>query len=105
MPVINIIANSNAFNQDQKRAAAVVSPPSPILPSSSINPDQFVSNSRANPSIPSRPIVTAPQPLRALDRRPSTSNQTGRNRSPSSSTAFSDLAHQGTKVKWTVSAQ
>jgi hypothetical protein len=54
-------------------------------------------NSKSNPSIPSRPTVTAPQPLRALDRRPSGSHHTTRNRSPSSSTAFSDLAHQGKK--------
>jgi hypothetical protein len=51
---------------------------------------------RSGSSNPSRPTVTAPQPLRALDRRPSSSAPGGRNRSPSSSsTAFSDLAHQG----------
>jgi hypothetical protein len=42
----------------------------------------------------SRSQVTSPQPLRALDRRPS-GNYGGRNRSPTSSTAFSDFAHQG----------
>ncbi len=44
-----------------------------------------------------RPTVTSPQPLRAIDRRPSGSAP-GRNRSPSSGTAFSDLAHQGMLV-------
>ena len=45
-----------------------------------------------------RPVVTGPQPLRPLDRRPS---QHARNRSPSAaastSTALQDLAHQGKK--------
>lgn len=79
--------------QEQKRAAAIpsTSPPPPQGPEHNYS----LSNSRSNPSIPSRPVVTAPQPLRALDRRPSGSAPTGRNRSPSSSTAFSDLAHQG----------
>ncbi|KAI0662467.1 RhoGAP-domain-containing protein [Cubamyces menziesii] len=47
----------------------------------------------------SRPVVTAPQPLRPLDRRPSTSANAHRNRSPSASTstALQDLAHQGKK--------
>ncbi|CDO72738.1 hypothetical protein BN946_scf184990.g21 [Trametes cinnabarina] len=46
-----------------------------------------------------RPVVTAPQPLRPLDRRPSTSAHAHRNRSPSASTstALQDLAHQGKK--------
>ncbi|KAG7089035.1 hypothetical protein E1B28_010745 [Marasmius oreades] len=45
----------------------------------------------------SRPTVTSPQPLRALDCRPSRGTS-GRNRSPSSSaTAFSDLAKEGRK--------
>ncbi|KAI0793371.1 hypothetical protein C8Q75DRAFT_848735 [Abortiporus biennis] len=46
---------------------------------------------------PYRPIVTAPQPLRPLDRRPSGSVPATRQRSPSSSTALQDLAHQGKK--------
>ncbi|KAG6866016.1 hypothetical protein C0991_009424 [Blastosporella zonata] len=82
--------------EEQKRAAAIVTPTAP-LSSSSIGTEQYhhLSNSRSNPSIPSRPTVTGPQPLRALDRRPSGSGPPPRNRSPSSSTAFSDLAHQG----------
>ncbi|KAF9458728.1 hypothetical protein BDZ94DRAFT_1269896 [Collybia nuda] len=82
--------------EEQKRAATAIPPTSP-LPTTSLGAEQHhqLSNSRSNPSMPSRPIVTSPQPLRALDRRPSGSGPTGRNRSPSSSTAFSDLAHQG----------
>ncbi|KDQ54847.1 hypothetical protein JAAARDRAFT_181517 [Jaapia argillacea MUCL 33604] len=49
-----------------------------------------------NSQAPLKPVVTAPQPLRPLDRRPSVTAPT-RNRSPSSSTALSDLAHQGKK--------
>ncbi|KAF8898486.1 hypothetical protein BD779DRAFT_1430902 [Infundibulicybe gibba] len=79
--------------EEQKKAAATVPPPT--VPA----PDQHhtLANSKSNPSIPSKPTVTSPQPLRALDRRPSGSAPTGRNRSPSSSTPFSDLAHQGKK--------
>ncbi|KAF5312338.1 hypothetical protein D9619_002972 [Psilocybe cf. subviscida] len=79
--------------EDQKRASAAAPA---TTPSTSLNPD-YMHNSKSNPSIPSRPTVTAPQPLRALDRRPSGSHHSGRNRSPSSTTAFSDLAHQGKK--------
>ena len=42
-----------------------------------------------------RPVVTAPQPLKPLERRASQSAHPARNRSPSTSTALSDLAHQG----------
>ncbi|KAF9478021.1 RhoGAP-domain-containing protein [Pholiota conissans] len=80
--------------EEQKRAAAFVPPTSPV--SGPINPE-YLHNPKANLTAPLRPTVTAPQPLRALDRRPSSSNPPGRNRSPSSSTAFSDLAHQGKK--------
>ncbi|GLB36502.1 putative GTPase-activator protein for Rho-like GTPases [Lyophyllum shimeji] len=83
--------------EEQKRAAAAIPPTSPTTPSLGLDQHHHLSNSRSNPSIPSRPTVTSPQPLRALDRRPSGSGPTGRNRSPSSSTAFSDLAHQGKK--------
>jgi hypothetical protein len=49
-------------------------------------------------AVPGAPLrVTSPQPLRALERRPSGSAPSGRNRSPSSSTAFSDLAQHGKK--------
>ncbi|KAF8167804.1 hypothetical protein B0H34DRAFT_683101 [Crassisporium funariophilum] len=87
--------------EEQKKAAAAASvPPLSPVPSPALGPEQhnqYSNNSKSNPSIPSRPTVTAPQPLRALDRRPSGSAPGGRNRSPSSSTAFSDLAHQGKK--------
>ncbi|KAI0963113.1 hypothetical protein AcW1_000286 [Taiwanofungus camphoratus] len=52
---------------------------------------------KPNPNVSNRPIVTAPQPLRPLDRRPSTSAASARARSPSTSTALQDLAHQGKK--------
>ncbi|KAJ4476619.1 hypothetical protein J3R30DRAFT_309536 [Lentinula aciculospora] len=75
--------------EESKRAAA--NPPtSPTIPTSDY---QGLSKSPA----PSRPSVTAPQPLRALDRRPSGSIPGARNRSPSSNTAFADLAQQGKK--------
>lgn len=74
--------------QESKRAAAVVPPTSPITPT----PD-YQGLSKA----PARPTVTSPQPLRALERRSSGSALSGRNRSPSGNTAFSDLAQQGKK--------
>ncbi|KAF5384703.1 hypothetical protein D9757_006266 [Collybiopsis confluens] len=76
--------------EESKRAAAAIPPTSPIMPTSDY---QGLSKSPSS----SRPTVTAPQPLRALDRRPSGSAPSGRNRSPSSNTAFSDLAQQGKK--------
>ena len=74
--------------KDQKRSTNT----SPPLPVPSANPD----NDGLAPNAP-RPQVASPQPLRALDRRPS-GTYGGRNRSPTSSTAFSDLAHQGLSV-------
>ncbi|KAF5375014.1 hypothetical protein D9758_000090 [Tetrapyrgos nigripes] len=79
--------------EEQKRAAAAAPPTSPIqspnapdYPGLSKNPNQ------------QKPVVTSPQPLRAIDRRPSNSAPSGRNRSPSSTTtAFSDLAQHGKK--------
>ncbi|KIJ68806.1 hypothetical protein HYDPIDRAFT_107059 [Hydnomerulius pinastri MD-312] len=56
-----------------------------------------VTNSRSNPSLPTKPVVTAPQPLRPLDRRPSGTMPATRNRSPSTSGTFSDFAHHGKK--------
>ncbi|KAF9023411.1 hypothetical protein BDZ89DRAFT_955713 [Hymenopellis radicata] len=79
--------------EEQKQAALAPSMP----PQSPPPPEpQSATTSRGYPA-PARPTVTSPQPLRALDRRPSGSGPSGRNRSPSSSTAFSDLAHQGKK--------
>ncbi|KAJ7596701.1 hypothetical protein C8J56DRAFT_918113 [Mycena floridula] len=80
--------------EEQKKASTMAVPLSPtIIPPS---PDFAPQGSRMN--VPgARPTVTAPQPLRAMDRRPSNSAQGARNRSPSSGTAFSDLAHQGKK--------
>ncbi|PPQ88087.1 hypothetical protein CVT25_014385 [Psilocybe cyanescens] len=82
--------------EEQKRAALAV-PNAVPQTTTSLSPDQYINNMKSNSAVPSRPTVTAPQPLRALDRRPSGSTPGARNRSPSSSTAFSDLAHQGKK--------
>ncbi|EEB91059.1 hypothetical protein MPER_10651 [Moniliophthora perniciosa FA553] len=79
--------------EESKRVAA-----SPSVPTQqpTPGPDYHGLGPRSHPT-PSRPQVTSPQPLRALDRRPSGSAPGGRNRSPSSSTAFSDLAKEGKK--------
>ncbi|KAH9836530.1 RhoGAP-domain-containing protein, partial [Rhodofomes roseus] len=55
---------------------------------------------KPNPGLSARPaIITAPQPLRPLDRRPSVGGTSNHVRSPSTSTssALQDLAHQGKK--------
>uniref|UniRef100_A0A0W0FAQ9 Rho-GAP domain-containing protein n=1 Tax=Moniliophthora roreri TaxID=221103 RepID=A0A0W0FAQ9_MONRR len=79
--------------EESKRAAA--SPSMPIQQPTP-GPDYHGLGPRSHPTS-SRPQVTSPQPLRALDRRPSGSAPSGRNRSPSSSTAFSDFAKEGKK--------
>ena len=62
------------------------------VPESGANP-----GARSHPNLPSsKSSVVSPQPIRPLDRKPSSSGP--RNRSPSSSTAFSDLAQQGIDV-------
>ncbi|KAJ6501691.1 hypothetical protein C8R47DRAFT_238374 [Mycena vitilis] len=77
--------------EESKRAAAAAPPLSPTAPTAS-------GADHHKPNVLNAPIrVTSPQPLRALERRPSGSAPSGRNRSPSSSTAFSDLAHHGKK--------
>ncbi|KAF7322697.1 Glucosamine 6-phosphate N-acetyltransferase [Mycena chlorophos] len=81
--------------EESKRAVAVVPPVSPtaLVPSADVHTSPKAQN------VPLR--VTSPQPLRALERRASGGAPTSRNRSPSgsssSTTAFSDLAHQGKK--------
>ena len=63
-----------------------------VVPESSSNP-----SARSHPNLPSsKTSVASPQPLRPLDRKPSSGGP--RNRSPSSSTAFSDLAQHGIDV-------
>ncbi|THH12879.1 hypothetical protein EW146_g7284 [Bondarzewia mesenterica] len=81
--------------EDYKAASMAASMASPSGASSPTHEGQVnvLIPSRSNPSLPSRPSVTSPQPLRPLDRRPSGS--VPRNRSPSTSTALQDLAHQG----------
>ncbi|CAL1696188.1 unnamed protein product [Somion occarium] len=79
--------------EDYKAAAAAERAPlSPTL-----SADHHQNNSTSPKSGLTRPVVTSPQPLRPLERRASGSVATTRNRSPSSSTAFHDLAHQGKK--------
>ena len=66
----------------------------PLFPAEQLcNP---LTNSKSNPQVSRKLVVTSPQPLRPLDRRPSGSPN-ARNRSPSTNTAFSDLAHRGKK--------
>ncbi|KAJ8081909.1 hypothetical protein PM082_007755 [Marasmius tenuissimus] len=73
----------------KRAAAAPISPP----PTATTHPDyQGLRDAQ-----PSRPTVTSPQPLRALDRRPSGSAPGVRNRSPSSGHAFSEFAKEGKK--------
>ncbi|KAL0573648.1 hypothetical protein V5O48_008320, partial [Marasmius crinis-equi] len=85
----DISAGLIQIKENKRAAAAPTSPP----PTSTTHPDY----SGLRDSHPSRPTVTSPQPLRALDRRPSGSAPGGRNRSPSSGTAFSDFAKEGKK--------
>ncbi|KAF9262724.1 RhoGAP-domain-containing protein [Marasmius fiardii PR-910] len=78
--------------EDSKKAAAAPT----LSPTAGFSPDYQGLKPTSQPSS-SRPTVTSPQPLRALDRRPS-GGAGGRNRSPSSSaTAFSDFAKEGKK--------
>ncbi|KAM6498376.1 hypothetical protein JOM56_006324 [Amanita muscaria] len=81
--------------EEQRKAAATVLPTSP-LPSSSFSSEQSYT-ARSNPSASSRPTVPGSQPIRPLDRRPSGSIYSSRNRSPSGSMPFLDIAHQGKK--------
>ncbi|KAH6916798.1 hypothetical protein BKA70DRAFT_1485592 [Coprinopsis sp. MPI-PUGE-AT-0042] len=75
--------------EDQRRGPPQL-PTSPLT-SPTIETAAFNFNSRSTPAQPStRPTVTGPQPLRALDRRQSLGS---RNRSPGG--GLSDLAHQG----------
>ncbi|TCD68833.1 hypothetical protein EIP91_009700 [Steccherinum ochraceum] len=80
--------------EDLKTAAAQLPP---LSPSATMENHHPFSNVKTNNPPPSRPIVTAPQPLRPLERRASGTIPVTRNRSPSSSSALQDLAHQGKK--------
>ncbi|KAH9853026.1 RhoGAP-domain-containing protein [Lenzites betulinus] len=78
-------------------AAAPLSPTTPPDNFSNLPPLMKPPSQGANGA---RPVVTAPQPLRPLERRPSAgAHAANRARSPpaSTSTAFQDLAHQGKK--------
>ncbi|KIJ21430.1 hypothetical protein PAXINDRAFT_164934 [Paxillus involutus ATCC 200175] len=87
--------------EDHKAAAASTAPTPSQATSNTPYAEPIgtsMTNSRSNPSLPSRPVVTAPQPLRPLDRRPSGTTHMARNRSPSTSgTTFSDFAQHGKK--------
>ncbi|KAH9945601.1 RhoGAP-domain-containing protein [Amylocystis lapponica] len=74
---------------------AVPAPLSPTVPNDYSVVAPRPSAPRTSQHNPTRPVVTSPQPLRPLDRRPSTSATPARARSPPSSTAFQDLAHSG----------
>ncbi|KAI0768636.1 hypothetical protein BD413DRAFT_563758 [Trametes elegans] len=76
---------------------AAAAPLSPTSPPDSQQPLPPQSKPHTQSGNGTRPVVTAPQPLRPLDRRPSSSAHSNRNRSPSASTstALQDLAHQG----------
>ena len=82
------------FFKEQKKAAATIPPTSPLSPPLTVEPYQQVTALKPSPSAPGRSTATGP-PLRPLDRRPSGSMSASRNRSPSGSTPFHDLAHQG----------
>ncbi|SJL04121.1 uncharacterized protein ARMOST_07481 [Armillaria ostoyae] len=77
---------------EESKKAALSPPTSPQSPPSDAH--HITTSMKPDHLGTARPTVTSPQPLRAIDRRPSGSAP-GRNRSPSSGTAFSDLAHQG----------
>ncbi|KAI0651503.1 hypothetical protein C8Q79DRAFT_39833 [Trametes meyenii] len=82
---------------EEYRNAAAAAPLSPTSPPDNQMPP--LSKPQSQGANGARPVVTAPQPLRPLDRRPSSSAHASRNRSPSASTstALQDLAHQGKK--------
>jgi hypothetical protein len=78
--------------QELRSAASTGQPTSPTV----VTDSNALSGTKSGQGFPPiRPVVTAPQPLKPLDRRPSQSAGPTRNRSPSTSTALQDLAHQG----------
>ncbi|CCM00351.1 uncharacterized protein FIBRA_02381 [Fibroporia radiculosa] len=80
--------------EDYRTAAAAVASQQAT---GSFDPTTGSSAIKPNPNISARPIVTAPQPLRPLDRRPSVGAPSSHARSPSTSTALQDAFHQGKK--------
>ncbi|KZT65545.1 RhoGAP-domain-containing protein [Daedalea quercina L-15889] len=80
---------------EEYKAAIQLNNQPPMSPSDG----QFTTaGAKPNPGLSARPaIITAPQPLRPLDRRPSVGAVSNHARSPSTSTstALQDLAHQG----------
>ncbi|KAI0307495.1 hypothetical protein B0F90DRAFT_1674209 [Multifurca ochricompacta] len=80
--------------EDHRLASA--SSPSAVGQFPSAPEGSTVPSSRSNPNLPSKSYIASPQPLRPLDRKPS--GGAPRNRSPSTSTAFSDLAQHGDDI-------
>ncbi|KAI9512277.1 hypothetical protein F5148DRAFT_1163734 [Russula earlei] len=78
---------------EDHRSAVV--PPSNVNQAPIVPEGNTVLGTRSNPNLPSKSYVASPQPIRPLDRKPSSGGP--RNRSPSGSTAFSDLAQHGKK--------
>lgn len=80
--------------QDYKAAAAAIPP---LSPTATPEPHGTFSAPKSNPNASARPIVTAPQPLRPLDRRPSLGAPSSHARSPSAGTGLQDQAHGAVK--------
>ena len=88
-------ADTEAFQE--YKAAIQLNSQSPISPTDG-QAMTSPHSAKPNPGIGARPaIITAPQPLRPLDRRPSVGATSNHARSPSTSTSttLQDLAHQG----------
>ncbi|KAI0047664.1 RhoGAP-domain-containing protein [Auriscalpium vulgare] len=83
--------------QDVEDYKQTVTSPVAAAPAPMFQDTGAVPTSRSNPNLVTKPVVTAPQPLRALERRPSGSARTTRSRSPPTSSSLSDLAHHGKK--------
>ncbi|THH01505.1 hypothetical protein EW026_g1185 [Hermanssonia centrifuga] len=81
-----------AQDVEESKSAAANAPP--LSPTATYEHTPLVLP-KGGSGLQTRPVVTSPQPLRPLDRRPSGSVGQTRNRSPSTSTALQDLAHQG----------
>lgn len=90
LPLFSAIVSELLQDHKAAAAAAAAQAQAPRLENS-----VPLSTTRSNPAPgpPPRPIVTSPQPLRPLDRRPSVNST--RARSPSANGAFSDLAQHG----------
>ncbi|KAG1716786.1 hypothetical protein ID866_384 [Astraeus odoratus] len=84
--------------EDHRAAAAAAPPPNMQNTPYAEQGGTTHTNSQSNPNLPVKSAVTAPQPLRPLDRRPSGGTSSHRTRSPSTSGAFSDFAQHGNQA-------